>query len=300
MKIVNLSGGLGNQMFQYAFAVALQHKYPEERVYIDIQHYNTIFFKKFRGVNLHNGYEISKVFKNADLHIAKPWDIIHLSYFIPNYVLSRIARKILPVRASEYVAKYAMNYSYDGNAFENNCSMYYEGYWQCIKYYSNIKDILQKHFSHPTPNEYNSTLIAEIQNSESVGIHVRRGDYLSEPEFRGICDLDYYRKSIDVILREHKNCHFYIFSNDIQWCRTNLLPLVGDSKITFVTENKGCNSCWDMFLMTYCKHLIIANSSFSWWGAFLNNRVEKVCAPYPWINRDCELDIYDDAWIKIK
>ncbi|MDE6337259.1 MAG: alpha-1,2-fucosyltransferase, partial [Muribaculaceae bacterium] len=92
------------------------------------------------------------------------------------------------------------------------------------------------------------------------------------------------------------NNHFFIFSNDIDWCKHNLVPLMKGNNVHFVTENKGVDSCWDMFLMTYCKKLIIANSSFSWWGAFLNKNVELVIAPYPWLNRKCDIDIYDSSW----
>ena len=81
--------------------------------------------------------------------------------------------------------------------------------------------------------------------------------------------------------------------------KENIEPLVGNCPIHYITENKGKESCWDMFLMTYCKDLVIANSSFSWWGAFLNNQGGRVYAPDPWLNRDCEIDIYDNNWIKI-
>lgn len=300
MRIINITGGLGNQMFQYAFALALKNRYPQEKICVDIQHYKSIFFKHFKGINLHNGYEISRVFPKANLPIATPKELMKLSYWIPNYVLSRLVRKFLPKRSHEYIAPYYMNYSYDRIAFENPMSCYYEGYWQCIKYLSDIKHILYDTYSHPTPNEYNSKLIHDIQGCNSCGIHVRRGDYLNEPEFKGICDIDYYTKSIREILKHNSQCTFFVFSNDLEWCRRNLTPLIGNNRIVFVSENKSTNSCWDMFLMTYCKNLIIANSSFSWWGAFLNKNATKVCAPYPWLNRDCEIDLYESSWIKIK
>ncbi len=298
MKIVNISGGLGNQMFQYAFAVFLTHLHPNEDVYIDTQHYHSFFFKKFRGINLHNGFEIRNIFPNARLPIASFKQLSKVSYYIPNYVLSRIARKYLPIRSSEYIAKYEKNYSFDRDALSCKGSCYYEGYWQCIKYYVDIKSELKTHFRIPKANEYNKRLIREITDEESVGIHVRRGDYLNEPEFRGICNLTYYRNAIKTIKEKKPNAKFYIFSNDTAWCKENLLPIIGKNCV-FVTENIGDKSCWDMFLMTYCKNLIIANSSFSWWGAFLNSNNATIYAPYPWIHRDCELDIYEDNWIKI-
>lgn len=300
MKIVNISGGLGNQMFQYAFAIALKNKHKEEIVFIDTQHYHTIFFKKFKGINLHNGYEINKVFPKANLPIAGFFQLRKISYWIPNYILSRIGRKLLPIRKTEYIHPYSMNYTYDKKALENEGDCYYEGYWQSVHYFTEIKNELQEVYTHPEPNLYNKELILEIKNSNSVGIHVRRGDYLNEPEFQGICNIEYYKKAIHDIVSDGKNHKFYIFSNDIKWCKEKLAPLIKGHDLLFVTGNKGNESCWDMFLMTYCKNLIIANSSFSWWGAFLNKRVNRVYAPDPWLNRECSIDVYEENWIKVK
>lgn len=299
MKIVNITGGLGNQMFQYAFALALKCKHPEEKVYIDVQHYHTIFFKRYKGINLHNGFEIAKVFPKANIPIAGFWQLAKITYWVPNYVLSRLVRKALPLRNTEFVPPYSMNYVYDRSALERKGDCYYEGYWQSVHYYSGIKNELREIFSHPTPNDYNADMIRKITESKSVGIHVRRGDYLNEPEFSGICDISYYQKAIMDLKSDGKAHAFFIFSNDIEWCREHIAPLLEGHSYTFVTGNTGHHSCWDMFLMTYCKDLVIANSSFSWWGAFLNAHVNRVYAPFPWLNRDCELDVYEDSWIKV-
>lgn len=153
---------------------------------------------------------------------------------------------------------------------------------------------------HPIPNGYNAGLIKKIEQAESVGLHVRRGDYLNEPEFRGICNAEYYHKAIRDVVSDGKKHSFFIFSNDMSWCRENLLPLMVGHNMLFVSGNTGKNSCWDMFLMMHCKDLIIANSSFSWWGAFLNKQVNRVYVPEPWLNRDCEIDLYADSWIKVR
>lgn len=299
MKIVNIIGGLGNQMFQYAFALALQKKHREQVVKIDTSHFNYIFIKKFRSANLHNGYEIEKVFPNARLGHATPWDLIRLTWYMPNYVLSRVVRRLLPTRKNEYIQTPKDIFAYSEEVFSAKGDGYYEGVWQAVDYYEDVKEELREVFAHPTPNEYNMELIKEIQNSSSVGLHVRRGDYLASPEFNSICNLDYYKRGIAEILKDNQKQDFYIFSNDIPWCKQEIEPLINGHNIIYVTGNTGKNSCWDMFLMTYCKNLIIANSSFSWWGAFLNKDVKKVVVPAKWVNREGKQENYCKEWIKI-
>jgi hypothetical protein len=299
MKIVNIIGGLGNQMFQYAFALALQKKHKEDVVKIDTTHFNYFFIKKYKSANLHNGYEIEKVFPNAKIQHATPWDLMRQTWYMPNYVLSRVVRRLLPVRKHEYIQKPKDIFAYSEDIFNAKGDGYYEGVWQAVDYYSNVKDELRGVFAHPAPNEYNKKLINEIMSSNSVGLHVRRGDYLAAPEFNGICDLDYYKKGIAEILKDNQNHDFYIFSNDIPWCKQEIEPLINGHNIIYVTENTGKNSCWDMFLMTYCKDLIIANSSFSWWGAFLNKKARKVIVPQRWVNREGKQENYCKEWIKV-
>lgn len=281
MKIVNVIGGLGNQMFQYAFAVALKKANPGETIYIDTHHFNYLFVKKYRTSNLHNGYELEKLFSNIDIEKAPMSMLVKVTNYIPNFFISRIARRLLPKRHTEYVAKILESQTYIPGILSLAGNVYYEGYWQAAQYYINCREELCYAFAHPKPNEYNAKLIKEITNSSSVGIHIRRGNYLLSPTYSGICNLEYYKKAILRIKSDGKQHRFYIFSNDINWCRQNIVPLLGDSEALFVTENTGVNSCWDMFLMSYCRDLIMANSSFSWWGAFLNNNVERVIAPYP-------------------
>lgn len=299
MKIVNIIGGLGNQMFQYAFALALKETHKEEVVKIDVTHFNYVFIKKYKSANLHNGFEIEKVFPKARLQHATPWELMKVTWYMPNYLLSRVVRKILPARKHEYIQKPIDIFAFDEKILNTKGNGYYEGVWQAIGYHKNIKDKLQEVFAHPEPNEYNKKLIQQISDSNSVGIHVRRGDYLAADEFSGICDIEYYQRGIAEILSDRKQHCFYIFSNDMTWCKEHIEPLAKEHDIIYVNENTGKNSCWDMFLMTYCKDLIIANSSFSWWGAFLNKQVNKVVAPYPWVKREGKIENYCRDWIKI-
>lgn len=300
MKIVNIIGGLGNQMFQYAFATALQQHHPLEEVYIDIQHFKYLFIRKYKTANLHNGYELEKLFPNVKLKVAGIRQLIGVTFYIPNFFISRVVRKILPKRRTEYVAPIDESQTFRPELLNLPGNIYYEGYWQAANYYSDCKSLLCEIFSHPTPNEYNNRMLHLIKSTPSVGIHIRRGEYLLLPRYAGICEAGYYKKAIETIMSDNKEHHFYIFSNDIDWCRKNIQPLTGDAPLTFVTGNKGVDSYWDMFLMTYCKELIIANSSFSWWGAFLNQKAKRIIAPYPWMNFRNTDDVYESSWIRIR
>lgn len=300
MKIVNVIGGLGNQMFQYAFAVALKKENPNEDIFVDTQHFNYLFIKKIKTSNLHNGYELDKIFPNINIQKAPVRMLMKVTYYVPNFVLSRIVRKLLPKRKTEYVAKIFESQTYFPHILSLTGNVYYEGYWQVAQYYEKCKEELCYAFAHPMPNEYNAKMIYEITSSNSVGIHIRRGNYLLSPTYSGLCELEYYKKAIKCIISDGLQHQFYIFSNDIDWCRQNILPLLTGFKTIFVTGNKGKASCWDMFLMTYCHDLIIANSSFSWWGAFLNKNVNRVIAPYPWFNGRNTSGIYEAKWIKIE
>lgn len=300
MQITNIIGGLGNQMFQYAFALSLKEKMPEEEVLIDASHFHTIFFHHYkRGMNLHQGYELESTFPNLSLKQAKWHQLMRVTWFIPNYVLSRIARKYLPKLKSEFIEPSEKVYEFLPEVYNSSKNRYFEGYWQSVKYSEIVRQKLFYEFQHPEPDEYNHKMIEQIKASDSVGMHIRRGDYVSNKGFGGICDLDYYKRALKYIENKESKT-FYIFSNDIQWCRENLQPLLGGAEVVYVIENKGKKSHWDMFLMTYCKSLIIANSSFSWWGAVLNHNVDVlVIAPSRWNNFLEKADIYRDSWIRV-
>lgn len=299
MKIVNIIGGLGNQMFQYAFAIALAKRYPDEEILIDTSHFHYIFSKKWKGTNLHNGYEIDKVFPNAKLKIATPRQLIKVTWYMPNYVLSRIIRRLLPKRKTEIIQERENIFLYQPEVMSIVGNCYYEGNWESIRYFVDCREEVRFAFQHGLPNRINARYIENMEREASVAIHVRRGDYLNSPKWDGICTLDYYRKGIDEILSDGKQHVFYIFSNDIPWCQDNINPLLEGHQVVSVTENIGSDSCWDMFLMSHCKDLIIANSSFSWWGAFLNRHEGKVVAPSKWLNAKRKVDIWLDEWIKI-
>ena len=242
MKIVNVIGGLGNQMFQYSFALSLQVKYPQEEVMVDVSHFNYLFIKKFKSANLHNGFELEQVFPNARLKHASWKDLMKITWYCPDYLLSRVIRRILPQRKTEFIQPVNQYFEYSPSVYDIQGNVYFEGLWSSADYYTPIKDLLKHTFAHPDATGHNAEYIQQMKEKKSVGIHVRRGDYLLEPDFRDICEIDYYNKAIEEIIKDDEHHTFYVFSNDMNWCRANLLPLLSEHEIVFVTENVGKNS----------------------------------------------------------
>lgn len=276
MKIVNIIGGLGNQMFQYAFALGLKSKYPNEAIKIDLSH--------FKGYPLHNGYELERVFGLKLLDVASSVDLMKVSYFVPNYKLSRLVRRVFPHRKSEYIEPRSFtDWSLDINAIKGNC--YFEGSWQNFNYFEDIEIDIRNAFSFKDKLQGENLQIANlVESTNSVSIHIRRGDYLLEDEYAGICDVPYYSNAISYIKNNVANPHFFIFSNDIDWCNEHIVPLC--DTVTLVSGNSAEKAYVDMQLMSMCKHNIIAHSSFSWWAAWLNGHAGKiVIAPFEWMHR---------------
>jgi hypothetical protein len=289
MRIVRILGGLGNQMFQYAFARCLQKHYDED-VYIDSSAFN--------GYPLHDGYLIKSIF-GEQIPQASKSNILKLNYPLFHYRIWQIGKRILPSLKSVYKEKKDM--VFDAQVFDVGNSTYYDGYWQSEQYYSECQGEIRDLFKFPPLDERNKDLYENhLKNKETASIHVRRGDYLKEPLFRGLTDLEYYKNAIERLKSSRKIDTFVIFSNDIEWCKLNIVPLLSDSKFIIVDWNIGKNSYRDMQLMSLCTHNVVANSSFSWWGAWLNSNEDKiVISPKRWINKPYETDIIPQSWIRM-
>lgn len=284
MKIVKILGGLGNQMFQYAFYKSLQSK--GIKVYADLS--------DFENYPLHNGYELERVF---NLRVKTPGKFL-LDLFRPNQSkwIFRKLKRILNLKNTYRLEKKEFNFD---ASFLNNNNNYYSGYWQNEEYFQTIANQIKHDFKFPEIKGIeNQTVMQQIKQAESVALHVRRGDYLKDPLLSSICDLDYYEQAILSINSKVKNARFFVFSDDITWCQQNLKL----ENVTYIDWNKGNNSYIDMQLMSNCKHNIIANSSFSWWGAWLNDNTGKiVIAPKKWVNNLAvdDTDICPKNWIKL-
>ena len=284
MIIIKIIGGLGNQMFQYSFYRSLQNN--GINVYADLS--------DFKEYPLHNGYELERVF---NLKLKIPNNII-LNLFKPNQRnwIFRKLKRILNLKKAYRIEE--NEFRFDAS-FLSNTNQYYCGYWQNEGYFRQIANQIKQDFKFPEIEGIkNKTALQQIIDAESVAIHVRRGDYLKDPLLGGICNLDYYEQAILNMISKIRYAHFFVFSDDIAWCIQNLnLP-----NVTYVDWNKGNKSYIDMQLMSNCKHNIISNSSFSWWGAWLNNNSNKVViAPKKWVNNlsSSDIDICPKSWIKI-
>lgn len=284
MLIVQLTGGLGNQMFQYAACKAQALRLNTE-LYLDKTHFLTTPLGK---VNLRQ-YELSQFsidekFKSPSFHWIKKYLKVKQVYYGLN----------------TYVDPYV---HFTSSFFDITDNTYVEGFFQSEKYFKNNEEEIRRDFKFKnSPQGLNLELYNKIQSHNAVSVHVRRGDYVSNPETlrtHGVCDLDYYQKAIQQIEEKVERPYFFLFSDEPEWVQQNLKL---SHPYEVVSHNKGMNSFEDMRLMRVCKHNIVANSSFSWWGAWLNSNPNKiVIAPEKWfLNPEWDSkDIIPDTWIKI-
>ncbi len=295
MIITRLIGGLGNQMFQYAVARRLAYTLGTG-LKLDVSGYQKQRRLTPREYNL-------SVF-NIVKQIASPKEIDSLkgsSFSLPIlHIMEKLTRiKLTP---SSYINRITET-RFDPSILTLPDNVYLEGIWQSEKYFMDIAEIIRKEFTFKNPSVGKNKELSELITSvEAVSIHVRRTDYVHNPQtqqMHGSCGIDYYRRCVEELTKKIKNPHFFIFSDDPAWISTNLkLPYT----TTLVTHNQADQGHEDLRLMSQCKHHIIANSSFSWWGAWLNPRSEKIVfAPQRWFKNlsfDSN-DIIPSGWIKL-
>lgn len=290
MKIVNILGGLGNQMFEYAMYLALKDAHPDEEIMCTT--------RSFRGYGLHNGYELERIF-GIKVKEASLWQLCQLAYPFWNYRSWQVINHLLPKRKSMTLSIPEIPYNkYD---VERNDDIFYDGYWQNEDYFKNIRKSILDAFCFPgIVDERNKILIEKLYGKNSVSCHVRRGDYLKHP-MMCVCTPEYYARAISKMNQQVNPELYCVFSDDIEWCRENIGALCKGMNVIYVDWNKGQESFRDMQLMSLCKHNIIANSSFSWWGAWLNQNKDKVVmAPKDWMNKRVANDPICKDWIRIE
>jgi hypothetical protein len=284
MIITKLNGGLGNQIFQYSVARHLA-----------ILNNTNLFF----DIDLLSG-ESTQNCRSFELEV----------FNIAGEVLDRekhFSEEISRTGNGQFVQVHEKEvFHFDESILKLRGNINLEGYWQSEKYFSGIRDTLLLEFIIKEQiNKKNKKILDLINKCNSVCFHVRRGDYVTNPHTfsnHGLCSLKYYENATSLIVRNVQNPQFFIFSDDPAWCKLNLTFVSPSHVIDINPPNKGY---LDLILMTYCKHFIIANSSFSWWGAWLSDNKNKiVIAPKQWFKKenkwnDYTKDLLPNDWIQI-
>jgi hypothetical protein len=276
MIIIQLKGGLGNQMFQYAFAYSIARN-TNQNLLIDISH-----FKNQEESITKRIYSLSFFNLNKDIYIFE----------IPNFF--KFFLNFFKIQETSF------SYTdYQTNFFLS----YFDGFFQSSKYFIKYnKEIVDQFTPYiDNTNSENTFYDTIINDINSVSLHVRRGDYLTNNitnNYHGICNIDYYIKAMLYFINLNQFTNFYIFSDDIEWCKNNLV--LKNTNVIFC--GKMNNDCEELFLMSCCKNNIISNSTFSWWAAWLNiNKNKIIISPKNWfVNNNINTkDLIPDSWIKL-
>lgn len=290
MNIIIIYNGLGNQMSQYAFY--LQKRNIEKKTY----------FLTFNTG--HNGYELKNVF-NLEHNSIKYLKIFYLFLFkllittkgsLILYIIKRLLKYFNINLLSEKI-----NYEYDSRFLESRKGInFYIGGWHCEDYFINIKHQLKHIYKfNSLLDDTNKYYLKIIKENITVSLHIRRGDFLNSSNintYGNICTIDYYNNAVKKISQLITNPFFIIFSNDMEWVKENFKF----ENALYIHGNFNHNSWKDMYLMTQCKHNIIANSSFSWWAAYLNeNNNRIIICPEKFTNFDNnKTNIFPKDWLR--
>lgn len=287
MDIVRVFNGLGNQMSQFAFYYAKKKRHP----------YLTCFVtNRYDSENIHNGYELERIFgikSNA------------LKERIFYHILDALFKPVLGYRILGKITKQIQetsNYDFEPGMLEPSSKYgftFYWGGWHSPLYFEEYKNELMEvfHFNgellNPETKQWRDSISAD---SGSCSLHIRRGDFLKDKKWADAITPDYYKNAIMYIKEHSSNATFYVFSNDINWCREKF----GDDGFCYIDCNSGFDSWQDMYLMSLCHNHINANSSFSWWGAWLCKHSDSMTVVPKRFRADVDCkDVYPENWIKL-
>jgi len=284
MIIVKLNGGIGAQMLQYSLGRQLSILNKTE-LYLDDS-----WFKEH----------------NCDLNFPRDFklDCLHAKFNLLNsqsiYWKFRLTDRLKQWNPLAYQKIVEQDFSkYDPSILKAGNNIVLDGYWNSYKYFENIKSILEKELiPREAPNAHNDNCLKKINQVNAVSVHFRRGDY-GKTSFHGMLTKSYYNDAIRVIKEKVSNPYLFLFSDEPDWVLNNFHFDLPYEVVAFNGNNKNY---WDIHLMRNCKHHVIANSSFSWWGAWLNNYAGKiVIAPKTWIaeKKRTMNDFIPSEWLRI-
>lgn len=299
---IRFGGGLGNQLFQYAFLYAQTMKHPE-------------ITYSFNAVMHRNPNEDVRNFSLSNMNISHTIDVYDENEIGLKWTCLLLKRKILrkltnciiteKARQIQFLEKFQIIHTEDIYRFFpeidiDNDNFYVEGAFQSWRYFDEYRyEILKEFTVKPEPSKTNRDILDQIHKCEAVCVHIRRGDFLNShyAETFAICDFEYYKNAMEYIKSKTNNPVFYIFSNtssDIAWIKSNYN--FTDYNVNYIDLNNS--DFEELRLMYSCKHFIISNSTFSWWAQYLGNYEGKiVVAPSRWINENIDTsDIYMSNW----
>lgn len=291
--VIQLAGGLGNQMFQYAAgrAVSLRRQVPLK---LDLSGF---------APNGKRQYALDVLAIAAEPGRAEELSALRGSARPEPKWWERLLGLRRPFSPPSPFIYDEPHFHFDPTLSTLAAPVYLRGYWQSEKYFQDCAPLLRRELSFRVPLVGdNLATAAAIESSNAVSLHVRRGDYVTDKtthRFHGVCSLDYYQMAVERVGRQIANPHFFIFSDDPAWTRANLRLT---HPTTWVTVNRPECGFYDMQLMSQCRHHIIANSTFSWWGAWLNPAPNKlVIAPQRWFGKASHntIDLLPEEWIKL-
>ncbi len=287
MYIMKIQGGLGNQMFEYALARAYEIKH------------NVLIKYDIDSFKIYTYLTFGLPFFNTKINLATTEESMYFGVFHKRRgLLGRIYNPFF-ANPNKYIEEYTFHYLKDYVVFRPEA--YFDGWWQSYKYFEEVEDTIRQELTlkEPLRERYNA-IVSKMQSTNSVVIHIRRGDYAhkeSTNKHHGLTSREYYDYCIKEIVTKIPDAHFFVFSDEIQWAKENfkLNHPVEYVDIPDTTPHE------ELVAMSKAKHFIIANSTFSWWAAWLSNHQDKIVyAPKKWFNKGWNTeDLTPPNWHRI-
>ncbi len=284
MILTNITGGLGNQFFQYAAGRCLAERH-HTGLLLDLRHFEENNKRDFHLHAFHTNFGFATAEQSEQS--------------CNRSLIRKIKDRLMPLRFRTYYRQ--PYFHFDKRFFQARDGVYLKGYWQSEKYFLPCSGLIRKELQ--LKEEYIQNVKSfghELKNKNSVAVHIRHGDYKDPVSLaiHGILPLSYYYRAMELLKKKYGEVHFYFFSDDIRWVKENIdIPEAG-----FISGTISANHFEDLYLMSQCRHQVIANSSFSWWAAWLNDHTGKtVIAPKRWFNKGPKdtYDLYPEGWIRI-
>jgi hypothetical protein len=291
MVVVKLMGGMGNQLFQYATGRCLAIK-KGTSLSLDLSWFPLQSLRSFE-------------LKHFALAAGRVPERIRRC-FEPQTRVGKILQKLFRAgpRTLAYRKVLESHFHFDASGFDAPGHILLEGYWQSEKYFATARDTLLQDLEVKSPlSEKTREVALRMRDCHSIAIHFRRADYVTDPKtasFHNCVSLGYYEQAIDLMIQRIPGGVFFVFSDDIPWVREHFPKHV--SNVCFVDFNGKNDGYQDLYLMKRCQHQILANSSFSWWGAWLNQNPEKVVVtPNRWFadSRLDTRDLFPSDWFRV-